>query len=100
MLKLSEDVDLRDDGLNGCHLEPTMHRYNSALSSVKLCDSKSDGTEELRMQWCISTAEIHKHTVVEVPQRITSRAVTACTWLMIGGRHKLEWVYPPRMFPE
>ena len=25
MLKLSEDVGLRDDGLNGCHLEPSMH---------------------------------------------------------------------------
>ena len=36
LLKLSEDVGLRDDGLNGCHLEPTMHRDNRALSSVKL----------------------------------------------------------------
>ena len=33
-----------------------------------------DGTEELRMPVCITTTEIHEHSVGAVSHRITSRA--------------------------
>ena len=50
MLKLSEDVGLRDDGLNGCHLEPSMHAPRAQLvftsnesSCASTCFVKSHG---------------------------------------------------------
>ena len=96
MLKLSEDVGLRDDGLNGCHLEPTMHRDNRALSSDKLWDSK---VTALKNGGCngvsappkfMNTLLVKFHTVF-LPELSKGPLVRNTRW-MTGGHNVLESV--------
>ena len=77
-------VGLRDEGLNGCHLEPTHASGQPCTVFGHTLGLESDGTE----QWCNSIAEIHEHTVGEVP--LSKGPLVRNPRWMIGGLLPLE----------